>query len=502
MFAKLNTWLITRYPLLWNTRVVFVLSLVLLVHGLFYLAGYSQLVGFSDFHQGRILRAKDVVLFSCLITVVILLIWMIYYLRNNPLKAHYPISKTYMFGEFMLLFLIFFSSATFFFTFRQGIYDQARSMTADTSLVEEANAINLAFHFIPMRMDDFQSCQSCDSLHAREERKDERLRNYADSVKNGVPRESYYDGDQEPLTYSDSLPPSYLNYCQMMISSLDEGQLINKEENSRRAVSWLKGGNKDSVRLALTRLKELLVKYEVTHRFDPLRQADMVFLGPGFVVQEGTFYNPDHDYEFVDTAGHSIINYNDLSDAINKVEEIREGFWDYETLLGILYYALGAAIVLYSFRMIKARIWFAALIGVGLWAIVLGLVFSLSDMKEKGVFSVFLFLFLAFLALAIWLIRGKENKLFSGLTFLWAIWSQLAVLPLIVAFVMEAYGYEETIVKTIEGQISVERQRTTAYTWFNDNIEHVFSINLGLFLVLLILIYIPLARKWQANPEE
>lgn len=501
MFAKLNTWLITRFPLLWNTRVVFVLPLVLLIHGLFYLAGYSQLIGFSEFHQGRIFEAEEVILFSCLITVVILLIWLIYYLRNNPLKAHYPISKKYMFGEFLLLFLIFFSSATFFFTFRQGIYDQARSMTADTDLVEEANAINLAFHFIPMRVDGFLSCQSCDSLHAREERQDERFRIYQESLKKGASK-SYYDGDQEPFTYSDTPALSYLNYCHLMVSDLDEGALISKEENSRRAVSWLKGGNKDSVRLALTRLKELLVKYEVTHRFDPLRQADVVFWGPGFVVQEGTFYNPDHDYEFVDTAGHSIINYHDLTDAIDKVEEIREGFWDYEMLLGILYYALGAAIALYSFRMMKARIWFAALIGVGLWAIVLGLVFSLSDMEEEGVFSVFLFLFLAFLALAIWLIRGKENKFFSGLTFLWAIWSQLAVLPLIVAFVMETYGYEETVVRTIDGQINVEKVRTTAYTWFNDNIEHVFSFNLGLFLVLLILIYIPLARKWQANPEE
>ncbi|MHB1278191.1 MAG: hypothetical protein ACYC1Q_07320 [Bacteroidia bacterium] len=500
MFKKLNAWLITRYPLLWNTRVVFVLPLVLLIHGLFYLAGYSQLVEFSDFHDSRIFRAKDVILFSNLISVVILLIWLVFYLRNNPLKAHYPISRKYMFGEFMLLALVFFSSATFFFTFRQGIYDQARRLTADTDLVEEANAINLAFHFIPADSDHFQSCQSCDSLRAREERKDERLRNYADSVKKGVPMESYYDGDQEPLTYSDSLPPSFLNYCQMMIFSLDEGQLISKEENSRRAVSWLKGGNKDSVLLAITRLKELLQKYDVIHRLDPNSLADSVFSRNDFVVNHW-IYNPNYDYEEVDTAGQAIIRSSDLTEALDKVEDIREGFWDYGILLGLLYYAFGAAIVLYSFRMIKARIWFAALIGTGLWAILLGLIFSFSDMEEVGVFSVSLFLFLAFLALAVWLILGKENKFFSGLTFLWAIWSQLAVLPLILAFVSEVYKYEERVVDTVQGPI-VKEVKTPLYTWISDNIEYLFTANLVLFLLLLILVYIPLARKWQANPEE
>ncbi|HCS21265.1 MAG TPA: hypothetical protein DIW47_12015 [Bacteroidetes bacterium] len=458
------------------------------------------MIAFSNFYESRIFRAEDVILFSCLLSVVILLIWLVYYLRNNPLKAHYPISKKYMFGEFMLLFLVFFSSATFFLTFRQGIYSQARSMTAHTDLVEEANAINLAFHFIPIDLDDFLSCRSCDSLKAREERREERLQIYEDSQKQGKSI-NYNYVDNEPLTYSDTLAPSYLNYCQMMILNLDEGHLINKEENSRRAVSWLKGGNKDSVRMALSRLQELLQKYEVFHRFDPIRQADSVFSSPGFMIRDWIYYNPNYDYEFVDTAGHGIINYNDLRYAIGQVEEVREGFWRYEMLIALLYYSLGAAIVLYSFRMIKARIWFAALIGTGLWAILLGLVFSLSDMEEEGVFSVFLFLFLAFLALAVWLIRGKENKFFSGLTFLWAMWSQLAVFPLIVAFVSETYKYEERVVDTVYGP-TVEEVKTPLYTWINDNFENIFTFNLGLFLVLLFLIYIPLARRWQANPEQ
>lgn len=501
MLNKLNAWLITRYPLLWNTRVVFVLPLVLLIHVLFFLAGYAQVIEYTDFYDGQIFRAKDVILFSCLITVVNLLIWLIYYLRNNPLKAHYPISRKYMFGEFMLLVLVFFSSATFFFTYRQGIYEKARSMTADTDLVEEANAINLAFHFIPMDLDEFKSQQNCDSIKARDMRRNERLKIYQRSLETEAPLDFNFV-DDEPAASSDTSRPNYLNYCHLMILSLDEGQLSSAEENNRRAVSWLKGGNKDSVRLALERLQEILHKYKVYHWFSPQSQADSVFSNPDFVLSDWIFYNPSYDYEYVDTSGHSLINHNDLTYTIQKVEEIREGFWEYEMLIALLYYALGAAILLYSFRMIKARIWFAALIGTGLWAIVLGLVFSLFDIRDEGVISVFLFLFLAFLAFAIWLIRSRENKFLSGLIFLWAIWSQLAVLPLIAAFVMERFGYQETVITSVDGHTNIEERRTISYIWLKENIEHVFSVNLLLFLILLILIYIPLARKWQANPEE
>ncbi len=351
MFTKLNAWLITRFPLLWNTRVVFVLPLVLLIHGLFYLAGYSQKVDFSDLKNSRFFNAEEVILFSCLITVVILLIWMVHYLRNNPLKAHYPIKKAYMFGEFMLLFLVFFSSATFFFTYRQGLYDQTKGFTDSADLVEEANTINLAYHFIPLETDNFRPFRSCDSLKARKERGQARLLLYNLAVKQGKASHTEYM-ENEPEPNLDSIPPSYLYYCRLMIHTLDTGTPASSEENSRRVVNWLKTGRKDSVLHALNRLKVLLIKYDIGHVFDPLSRTDSVFAYPDFYVGSDYFSKYSEYEEPMPTDSKQVsqfIENDDLTDSISMIERVRKGFWQYEILLIMLYYAMGAAIVLYSF---------------------------------------------------------------------------------------------------------------------------------------------------------
>lgn len=501
MFKKLNAYLITRYPLIWNTRVAFVLPLILMVQGFFYLAGYAQLVDFIDLKSEWIFDAEEVILFSCLMTVVILLIWLVYYLRNNPLKAHYPISKGYMFGEFILLFFVFFSSATFFLTYKQGLYDQTKRLTSATDLIEEANTINLAYHFIPLESEAFRPHRSCDSIKAREERREKRMLIYEEAQKRGEQIDYDYI-DYEPATYSDSDLPNYLNYCGMTIGSLDTGKIASGEENSKRVATWLKEGRKDSVRHVLTRFQKLLDKYDASYGFDAAAVADSVFSHPNFSVG-AHFFNVYRDNEEPgdEWTPYPHVNSYDLTSSISTIEEIREGFWDYDILLAMLYYALGAAIVLYSFRMMKVRIWFAALIGVGLWAIVLGLVFTLSNMQDKGTLYVLLFLFFVFISAAIGIIRSKGNKFISGLAYLWAIWMQLSALPMLVVIVMESYRHDQRIINTHPGY-RMEEVKSPVYTWLEAHMDAIFTANLGLFLILLILVYIPLARKWQANPEE
>lgn len=427
-----------------------------------------------------------------------------------------------MFGEFMLVFLVFFSSATFFFTYRQGLYDQGRRLSATTHLTEEINTINLAFHFIPFETEDFQAHRSCDSVKAREERREQRRLIYEEAQKKGVQLDQdfiYY----EPVNYTDSTFPSYLNYCNVKISEpgihyetvmsgeyqynyYDAGRVANSEEYSKRVKGWLLAGKKDSVLHVLQGLKNLLIKYDVSHRFDPAAVADSVFTYTNFSLGRH-YFNTSDEY---DESGYEyillpFINSYDLTESIEKVHEIRQGFWQYEMLLGLLYYALGAAIVVYSFRMMKIRIWFAALVGIGIWAILLGLLFNLTNLKDEGVFYVLLFLCFVFLFVAVGLIQSSDKKFISGLAFLWAMWSQLAVLPLIMALLTEYYRFvsvEPMEYSEMANQATYVGGNHPVYTWIKQNTEALFTGNLVFFLILLVLIYIPLARKWQANPEE
>ena len=114
MFKKINDILISKYPLLWNTKAVFVIPLAIIIHLLFYLAGFIYPISIDELWQYYHFKEDSVVMLSVLISALFIIIWLVFYLRNNPFKSFYTLGRGYMFKEFVLIFTVFFSSATFF----------------------------------------------------------------------------------------------------------------------------------------------------------------------------------------------------------------------------------------------------------------------------------------------------------------------------------------------------------------------------------------------------
>lgn len=495
MITKIQAYLISRYPLLWNTRIVFLLPIIFGIHVLFYLAGFFKHFNFGDLHDSRYYRYEGVVMFSVLLTALLIIIWLIFYLRNNPLKAGYPLKRFHLIKEFLLLMVVFFSSATFFFTYQQGVYNRSESETREINMEEEVDDANLAFHFIASEVSPFRIYHSCDSLAARDKRREKRLEEYRRLRDAGLDPDSDMINN-EPIEESlDTLPLRYLYYCNTRYSLNRIFDAPSRMRQHDRAHGWLLAGNRDSVLYQLTLLKGLLEKYRIANNFDPESHVSRMFAADNFEVDTiyGTVKSRYDDYLQKDIP-QAFVRDSDFQDVVDKIQEVRSGFWDWKTILFMFYYAFSMALLLMSFRITSIRVWFAALIGSGLVAILVSLVVVTSNQGELALYLTWL-LYIVFLLGALVFIRNREHKFLSGVLFLWTLWLQLSMIPMIWAKLEDYYG-------GIYDGIPGNDETHPTYTWLNRHWQELLEFNLVFTFILLLVFFMPFAKKWQANPEE
>src|SRR5690606_27071488 len=161
IMQRLDNYLLTHYPLLWNLRIHWVWPVIIVLHLVFFSAGYVS-VSLQDgltWQTLRISGATASMAFLC--GVLIGVLWLVFYFRNNAFKQFYPLPKGRLMGEFALIALTVFGMSSFAASYAGGAYGHVRALTQDTDIVREANVINLARHFIAFDKDDFRSSGDC-----------------------------------------------------------------------------------------------------------------------------------------------------------------------------------------------------------------------------------------------------------------------------------------------------------------------------------------------------
>lgn len=524
MFKKINDKLISQYPLLWNTKVVFILPLCLIIHLLFYVSGRLYPVYLDSLWDLYDFNGGSEITFSILISAIIVILWLVHYLRNNPFKSFYTLSKGYMFKEFMLMVVIFFSSSTFFLSFKQGLYDNIDSLSSEVNIEDDANQINLAAHFIAFDYGDFSVYGCCDSIEARRVR---------DSIENEYkktlnPRElEDYNRKQLEIrnateSYTDTINNSYLFYCKLKVEAynyypqidITDNGFLNTTELNNIALRWLQNHKKDSVLRQLNILTNLCDKYGVRYNFNPNIQLAECFNDNHFTVRKtvsdyyidsvaflnGEYEDDYNEYvrEYLKTQ-YYIETYN-LQTSLQRIATVRDGFWKPDVFIIWLYFAIGASIILFSFRATRLKHWFVGIIGIGLWAILLTLV-EVTAHVGKGFPTLLILIWIGLLIFMYAGINNKGNKLITGFVYNWVLWFAPLVIPLIfvaieIATDNDCYFYNEM------GEKMIQKPGCEIHHWINEHWYHIGFSNMAATLALIWLVFIPQARKWQSNPEE
>ena len=145
MFKKINQYLITQYPLVWNLKLVWIflvgiaLNLIAFVHGYFNFRYQSQLLeynNFDDFYQDRF------VIYYFLVAILILIYWVYNYIKNNRFKSKYPTSRNYLFKEFIAIFGILLLFMLIPHMFKFGFTKHIASDISDEQFAKDVDLIN------------------------------------------------------------------------------------------------------------------------------------------------------------------------------------------------------------------------------------------------------------------------------------------------------------------------------------------------------------------------
>lgn len=472
---KLNRWLLLNYPMIWNMRLHYVLPVLLILHLLLYAIGWIS-IGNLDFRYYSNFDNPTVIFFCILGGVVIVLLWLSRYMRNNPFNAIYPLKTGRMFLEFCLGFVVFFLSTTMSLTFGKGRFDHMSLKTKNIDEVQYANITYTAYHLIAFNYDDFRESRDCSKQ---------------DNDQEMCAQDAIDTFDIEGNRVETAEEISYLHYCDD--NNLTYDNLVDKGEIDKKVKGWLKAGDKVSVKKALEDYLTLCKKYGAGFNFNVDRQVASIFSTPNYKVLNITQQYASGDAE-------QYIETHKVESVISTVRDLDgrngRGFLSNEEWLVWVYFALGCTVALFSLRGTKLRPWFMSIIGVIIWGILLSMFTALSLLgNSNGTMTGFacIALFFAWMLYSIVNIKSKMNKTSAGMALNWWLWALPAFLPGALLFLA---------VISNSRYVNGEYRENSYAAWVNDHVTALWAWNIPIVFFVVALLWIPLARKWQAMPEE
>ncbi len=155
---NINKYLIERYPTIWNTRIVWMLVVSLLVHILFFVVGYVSHSNPASMQNNRVYNDyynSGMIMVQIIISLLMLVSWLVFLFKNNAFKNFYPTSNLKLFGQFMCYLVIIFASITFHFSYMIGFQTYVKSAYPDNEMAKNVTVINKAYPFLSIDYQDY-----------------------------------------------------------------------------------------------------------------------------------------------------------------------------------------------------------------------------------------------------------------------------------------------------------------------------------------------------------
>ena len=132
----MNKYLLERYPLVWNTRLLPMLALASGGHIFFILLGWATKNENFNYYAFNAIMADFIgmpLLLHLVISILLLVVWLLYLSRNNAFKHFYPFSEEKLFLQWILYFFIVFASVSFVLSYAivKGLGKYPFSNTSD-----------------------------------------------------------------------------------------------------------------------------------------------------------------------------------------------------------------------------------------------------------------------------------------------------------------------------------------------------------------------------------
>ncbi len=166
LLKKIDVSVLKRAPFIWNTKLHILLPVITLLHLLFWGFGYFSSTAIFDISINK-QRSEEVFFDSYLfiaivLCVIIAVLWLVGYLKNNTFKIFYPNNKLRPFKELCVQVLVFFLLLMIWLPF---YYGHKYGITSQFTLEQRESEIeksNIAFAFIPNNISNYFLSNRCD----------------------------------------------------------------------------------------------------------------------------------------------------------------------------------------------------------------------------------------------------------------------------------------------------------------------------------------------------
>lgn len=503
MLKNIQNNLLLRHPLLWNTRFIPALAAMVIIHILFFAIGLAD--GTVDFTQDWNYRYNDtsvtVAFFSVFIAILALILWLVYYFRNNAYKSFYPKTNMSLFKEWLIIAVLCILNCSYFASYEIGKNVRTRSYFAEEEFSRRADIISMA------------------SLFA-----------------DGAYKEAAYIYENKNGTTVRVERDSFeYNHRKYAINSLLNKDIVDFTYQSRakdslnelRVKKWLIENRKDSVVWLMSEFDKIAKGHNLKGNITPQKWAELVYNHPEFTnkitvgkaehyVTNSLYYNTADEDEVVppqaevpvyDTISNTYKVFDNEEHAYPKyyvpLKQLESSYqqistaWsspliDFDLALFFKYFGLMLSLSVFSFRVTSGKNWLITLVTIGVMGILTG-IFSMIAHIDSFFSFIWMVIIIAMLIYYISTCRAKTSKGLSAIALTGVLWLAPWFIPLLYGVICDFIYWKYM-------DYPVPHERTPLESWILESSTLFMAVNL---LIVFIYMYF-LSRsikKWKGIAE-
>jgi hypothetical protein len=145
MFKKIDKYLLENHPVIWNTKFVWMLIIGLVFNLGFFLFGllsFQNPIELQDYHFFSRYFTSVYVWIAVLAALLILILWLNHYFKQNAFKSHYPKTNSSLYKEFCIIFVLIFLLSGTYFSFTKGLELRVKGFMSKVELDKKIDLVN------------------------------------------------------------------------------------------------------------------------------------------------------------------------------------------------------------------------------------------------------------------------------------------------------------------------------------------------------------------------
>ncbi len=526
MLKKIQQYLLIHYPLLWNLKIVPVLLVSLVLNVLFYAFGYFfTTVDFTRgyYHNSNIFD-HPVTLFGATLSIItVLILWLIFYSKNNAFRVFYPKKTAALFAEWLLVWVILFALFVIPYSFQRGVNTKIKTYATIEETVEARKLLNMIDYLTPNGSDDYHCFQEYPTGYEKNKYGEVVLTRWDRIGDSTIYTDKHLRWSDFPHFVTRSLLHQKTHCVTISDDSCFDGQKIVRQ--------WLMDENRASIDSLMKCFLLLAEKRNLPTNLTSEKWLQLIYTPPSYEV---TDFNIIRDY-LEDVPYHSSYYYTydtvvvdeeiaaiggeqtkkvehfvPHSELDNAYDTVYDAYCDSETfpifmLVTVILSGL-ASLLVFSFRVTKGKTWLIAVVAVFILmfvsiisAVIARKTFALDDKEPVCIFLMSWLLFFAWgLYYVINLNKNRRRKRISAVLINLLIWL-LPFVPVILFALVYFYADSQC------DNYSYQTPQHIYWDGIRDFMEENWLLWLWANVVLTVgtmwLFIKTMLRKWKSLPE-